>query len=668
MTEELQTIREQLGAPSEEGRRLAVSAMAAHRLEDVKGLILMALGDESWRVRKEAADLLLAMNAPPDMAEELIALLSAHDNAGLRNSAVEVLVRMGKEALPALQRHTRDEDQDVRKFVLDIMGDIGLPSSVPFLVTALDDPDPNVSAAAAENIGKIGAEVGIEPLLAALGKNDLWLRHTILEALAKIGRPIPMELLAPLASERLLQKALYDCLGAVGDDAAVPFLMEGLKQRAKNAREAAAMALMKVRDRLPEDTARNAIDSRLAELKDSPFVEGLLASLETAERATRDALVRILGLVGDSRAVLGLLRGCGDDRLRQHCFVAFRSIGKEAMTALAAHFPAAAEEERCFISFLVGETAFRPGMPLLREGLRDASPALRRTAVTAAARMEGAELVDDITPLLDDDDQDVQHAAIEALTQLAPEARDRVERLALSLADTDLPESRRNAAILLGALNDADKLTLLAKDEDAEVRKSALYALAGVRPAPAATHFAMALVDEDPDVRIAAATALGEAGGEAALESLLLSLMDDDPWVRCSVIRALVKVGGERAHAAISPLLDSLDGIVVIAALEALVEIGEGVSPETLEKALANPDEEVVKAAIDILAQKGKDWVARYQERLLAHPHWDVRRAYVSVMADILGKDAVPHLLGALETEQDPLVAGRIKEVLEALS
>lgn len=668
MTEELQAIREQLRATSEESRRQAVSAMAAHRLEDVKGLILLALGDESWRVRKEAADILLAMNAPPDMAGELIALLSAHDNAGLRNSAVEVLTRMGKDALPSLQRHTSDEDQDVRKFVLDILGDIGLPTSVPFLVEALDDPDPNVSASAAENIGKIGAEEGIGPLLKALAKNDLWLRHTILEALAKISRPIPMDVLTPLASERLLQKALYDCLGAVGDEASVPFLMEGLKQRVKNAREAAAMALMKVRDRLPEDMARRAVDSRLAEFKDSPFVEGLLASLETAERSTRDSLVRVLGLVGDSRAALGLLRGCGDDRLRQHCFVAFRSIGEEAMTALIAHFPAAAEEERCFISYLVGETAFRAGIPLLHDGIRDASPALRKTAVTAAARMGEADLVDDIIPLLDDEDQDVKHASIEALVKLAPEARDRVERLALSLAGTDIPESRRDAALLLGALNDVDKLTLLVKDEDAEVRKSSLYALAGVRPTPSASHFSMALVDEDPDVRIAASTALGEAGGEAALEALLLSLLDEDPWVRCSVIRSLAKLGGERALAAITPMLESPDGIVVIAALGALVELGEGISAETLEKALANPDEEVVKAAIDILAQKGEQWVVKYQERLLAHPHWDVRRAFVSVMAEILGKDAVPQLRGVLETEQDPLVAGRIKEVLEAFS
>lgn len=668
MNEQLQAIKSQLDASSEEDRRQAVTALATYPLPEVKGLILRALGDESWRVRKEAADVLLSMEVSPELPEELIALLGAHDNAGLRNSAVEVLTRMGKASLFALQRHTRDEDQDVRKFVLDIMGDIGLASSVPLLVQALDDPDPNVSASAAENLGKIGAAEGIGPLLKALANNDLWLRHTILEALGRIGSPIDMETLAPLASERLLQKALYDCLGAVGDEAAVPILLDGLRQRVKNAREAAATALMRIRDRLPEEAAITAIDARLAQFKDSPYLDGLLSSLETVDPPTRDALVRVLGLVGDARAAMGLLRCCDDVRLCQQCFAAFGLIGEEALASLVGHFPAASVEEKCIIVHLAGELLYRPALPLLREALRDVSPDLRKRGAIAAARMGGAELVDGIIPLLDDDDPDVKHAAIEALAALAPLSRDQVGRVALALSVEDSPEQRRDAALLLGALGDADRLSLLTKDEDAEVRKSALYSLADLRPAPSANHFAMALVDEDPDVRTAAAAALGETGGDEAAEALLLSLNDEDPWVRCSVIRSLAKVGGARARAAIEPMLDSGEGIVVIAALRALIDLGEPLSTELLEKAIANPDEEVVKAAIGILALQGADQALKYRERLLAHPHWDVRRTFVSVMADLLGADAVTPLRALLEAEQDPLVASRIKEILEALS
>ena len=48
-------------------------------------------------------------------------------------------------------------DQDVRKLVLDILGEICNPSAVPVMLAALADPEPNVKAAAAEGLGKLRA-------------------------------------------------------------------------------------------------------------------------------------------------------------------------------------------------------------------------------------------------------------------------------------------------------------------------------------------------------------------------------------------------------------------------------------------------------------------------------------------------------------------------------
>ena len=72
----------------------------------------------------------------------------------LRNSAVEALERLGRLAVPVLSLHMDDDDHDVRKFVVDILGNVGDAAAVPLLIKALDDPDPNVSAAAAENLGQ----------------------------------------------------------------------------------------------------------------------------------------------------------------------------------------------------------------------------------------------------------------------------------------------------------------------------------------------------------------------------------------------------------------------------------------------------------------------------------------------------------------------------------
>ncbi|MFZ3208083.1 MAG: HEAT repeat domain-containing protein, partial [Geobacteraceae bacterium] len=305
--ETLQSLADKLESPDEETRRLTVVGLGGYPLEQVKCLLFQGLGDGSWRVRKEAGDALLKASLSGEVIEELIDMLRSHDNVGLRNSAVELLERLGEQAMPNLCRHVDDPDNDVRKFVLDILGNIGDVAAVPLLVRALDDPDPNVSAAAAENLGKIGDPRAIPDLLRALSKPDIWFRHNILESLGKIGRPAPVSAITTMASENLLKKAVFDCLGAIGDREAVPFLVEGLAERVRSAREAAAISLIKVRDRLIDDEAEQEVDSRLRALRGLPMVEVLLSSMDTPDDKLKEALVRILAAIGDERAASRLL-------------------------------------------------------------------------------------------------------------------------------------------------------------------------------------------------------------------------------------------------------------------------------------------------------------------------------------------------------------------------
>lgn len=660
-------LTEQLRSPDEETRRLAVVGLAACPLADVKDSLLLAMGDGSWRVRKEAVDGLLAGPVDDGTMAGLVALLGAHDNAGLRNSAVEALERLGTLAVPTLSLHVGDEDHDVRKFVIDILGSIGDAATVPLLVKALDDPDQNVSAAAAENLGKIADPGAVPHLVKALEKNDLWLRHTVLEALGRIGKPVPLDVVAPLAGENLLKKALFDCLGAVGGGESAPLLVAGLKERGKNAREAAAVALVRVRERLSADLAVSLVDERLAEFAGSPFVEGLLASLETSDRGVKEAIVRILGLVGDERSVPRLLHGCRDGRLRKYCLLALENMGEPGTDSLIAAFPAADDEERCFIAYVCGELRYEGAAPLLREGMRGDSPVLRKVSVLAAGRIGLTDLVDDIVSLLEDGEPEVRDGAIEALSRLAEKGREAVLRVALELAGARLSEKRRSAAILFAALRDAEKLSLLVKDEDATVRKAAVVSLAELKSSDGVSHLVMALADENADVRIAAAGALGEIGGEDVLEPLLLALKDEDSWVKCAALKSLGRLQSDRALPAVVGMVENSEGLELIAALETAAEIGGGKVRAIVEKGLGNSDEEVVKAAIGILSRDGDGWIDAYGEKLLSHPHWDVRRSFVRAMAELRGAQALSRLRSALETEPDPLVKETIAEIMDRL-
>jgi HEAT repeat protein len=595
----------------------------------------------------------------------LVQMLRSQDNAGMRNSSVETLERLGRQAVPYLANYLADEDHDVRKFIIDILGHVGDPVIVPRLIKALEDPDPNVCAAAAENLGKIGDAEAVPHLLGALSSDNVWLCYTILEALSRIGKPVSFSIIAPLARDSFLRKAVYECLGVVGDAEAVPLLIEGMQEKAKSTRDAAVLALVKILERIPSEVSREISTKFLRSCAGSPFVDSLLTSFESAEVSQKEATVILLGMIGDPRAAITLMHGCRDDRLRRHCLAAFRNMGGGGTRALLDAFPSLDEEEQCLVLYICGELAVPECTEQLREGMRSPFPVLRKVAVTAVGKTAKYDLVNEVAALLDDPAAEVCEAAIEILSRFAVHSREEVLRIASQLSGADIPEKRRDAVLLFAALSDADKLSRLVRDEDALVRKAAVTSLAALHLAATVKYLIMALADEEVDVRIAAAEALGTLGGDEVYEPLLLALKDEDLWVRCTALKSLGKLGNEMALPAITEVFAAADGLEMVSVLEALSAIGTAPAYDLIKKALDSHDEDVVKAAISMLDMNGDGWLEQYREKLLAHPHWDVRCSFIKILAAKWGKRSVPYLQAALATETDELVKGQIAELLD---
>lgn len=619
------------------------------------------MGDESWRVRKEAVAALAAAGPlDPDTVEAVIELLRSPDNAGLRNSAVESLERLGEAAVEPLCRRLDDPDADLRKFAIDILGSIGCKDVLPLLVRALADADPNVRGAAAENLGKLGDPRALPHLLQVLDGGDVWLKFTALDALALIGAPVPLSSLAPLLKENLLRRAGYDCLGALGDGACVPLLLQGLSDKTKNAREAAALALMRVRGRLPLEARPALVDRPLQELKGSAAILPLIASLHGADLATVEALVRLLGLIGDERATLPLLEVSAEERLWSACLDALRGLGEAALPQLIAHYPDALGAERVRCAEILGELGGTQGVGLLLESLHDESYQLRASCAQALGRLAPAGIVRRLVELLDDPAPQVRDAALDALQRLTSADPQGVAGLCQELALSELPGRRRNAALLFCGVKDGERLSLLAKDEDSTVRRAAVASLGRAGVQQAAGVVSMALSDEDPEVRVAAAQALAETGGSGAVEPLLLALRDSDPWVQRAALKGLTLLRDRAALPGIRAVASKAEGPVLIAALSALAAIGGAAELAPVKAALSDRDEEVVEAAIGILSGFGGEWIPEYRDALLKHPHWMVRRSFVRLLAEEMGKDALPALEKALAAESDALVKGEI--------
>jgi|GEM_PF-6318117 len=201
----------------------------------------IALSDESHEVILAAANSLMAVNQPLDLAE-LMPLFKARDmldHRGVRdlmrrlassNSAALIDMIAGEDAdiavlaldavgnrLSAPVANTiravaaAHRDKDVRAAALRALGNGGETSAAPIITRALDDPAWEVRVQAAIAAGRLRLTELAPQLLQCLESDSWWLQWRAAQALAKLG-PI---------GERMLRQLPFDSPAAMLADVAL---------------------------------------------------------------------------------------------------------------------------------------------------------------------------------------------------------------------------------------------------------------------------------------------------------------------------------------------------------------------------------------------------------------------------------------------------------------
>jgi HEAT repeat protein len=160
-----------------------------------------------------------------------------------------------------------------------------------------------------------------------------------------------------------------------------------------------------------------------------------------------------------------------------------------------------------------------------------------------------------------------------------------------------MPHQRKAAAYLLASLGDRDRLVLLMKDEDAQVRAAAVSVIGANRIEASGSMLVLALTDEDPDVRIAAAGALGQLQDRSVLDALEYALNDEDAWVQSAVLQAIAGIEPARARAIIDTIHAGAEGLLMITCLKILEQSGGPGSDEIIRKALHSSDQDIARQA-----------------------------------------------------------------------
>ncbi len=650
MTEELEKL---LNHSNVEIRRQAVKDIrkSGKDMPVVISYLIKAVEDEDWRVRKTAVEVLLDIRGD-EVIEAVIKNMYSEDNANARNSAIEILTALGSEATDHLVEVYTDAAPDVKKFIIDILGDSGDMKAVPLLLRALEDEDDNVRTAAVDYLGNIqGNPSVLNALIDILKSGDMWVAYTAAAALGRIGDMEAVDALVSMLSRKELKKPIIKALGLIAKPDTLPLIIPFLKDKSSAVREEAVIAVEHFLQKgLPEETIVKELRDILG--KDASGI--VLPYTLSKKKEVRIAAILLLGLLKDKGAIPSLLEIAIEEDFYEIVVKALIFIGRSIPEALIPFFTVEDSYQRrivCEVAGRIGDSAFFNHLVKL---LKDEDGHVRGNAAAALSNLNNSEAVPHILPLLLDEYENIQEESIKALSRL--ERWLDIDEIIKGLSSSDRV-LKRNTAQLLGLLRDqraSDALGRALKDSDARVRVSVAEALGAIEGAGAVKYLLTVLTDDSAEVRRVSAIMIGRMRAKAGVEPLILLLRDSDLWVRAAAAVALGNIGNEKAIDPMIGLLSDESGFVRAANIEALGNFKVNKVKKTLLKLLNDMDAEIRSTAVGALANF--DGIAQDIIPLLKNKEWSVRKKVVDVLGTFFKAESYAYIKEVAALDEDAQV------------
>jgi HEAT repeat protein len=670
-----------LDSTDPEQRRLVVAALSQAKGPGTFQLVLRALGDEDWRVRKEAISVAVELGPSPELLDVLIGTFSTSDNVGLRNAVSEALAGFGRPAIDRIALEMSVLDADGRKLAAEALGRTGHSTAVSALVGLLSDPDTNVRVAAIEALGCVGGGQAdeLEPLLrAALQSHEVLVRLAALETTNALGIVLDWQDIEPTLGVPVLEPAALAAAARTSAIAAADLLVQALARQAPFDECWPVQALAEYVSQSSEAmrSARQALGTLAHNVR-----EFLFRLTQADELDVRTAALIVLSALGDEEASRWVLDVAERDELT--------GIADQLVGAIAALHPS-----------------------VLQQRMRAASSSQRalilRMAVRFPTSLAADAVLDEVARVIESVDADPVLSA--ALEVLASTSNERCFRL-LARQFTALPTTiRRTAIVVLGEMTqrhpevaraiadagplqgedwipatallaalarcghpasqgDVELLTRCLLADMASVRCAALDALAVIGDAAAADAIAFSLADEEQEVRLAAVRALGKLRGEGESTPVIGRLIDlaqktDDRDLLVVAVQAIGETSDPRVLAVLRPLVTSSEPSVAVAAVEAIGLVSDSSRFEALVDGLSHLDVDVVKAAMRTLGRESDQRVEAHLGACLDHDAWGVRRLAADLLGERGGEMAAGLLRARRTTEREPLVKEAIERAL----
>ncbi len=428
-------------------------------------------------------------------------------------------------AIELIQRSLKDDFAIVRIAVAEAVAELADPRGLPLLLQLLMDQEEDVVSEAIRATKSFAEPILVRPLLRSGLSNPIQKLHAS-EALVRMGKVItqPLQDVVQRRDRGMLLDAVV-LLGRLGDEAAVPVLLDALNHTSGPLRAYTLEALGRIGDKRaigamigllddPDEVIQVNAMMALERVADARAVKPLLAKLSSDSSEIRCRAMAALGRIGDARACEPIMS----------MLPTAEGAEKEAIL-----------ETLCSLG---DESAGSVLLPLLAEPVAEQ----QRQILGWARRVKPSGMIEHLLPVI-------------------PIAATAVRRL---------------AADVLGEYadpNSVQALRELAKDLAPDVRGAALKSLAKTAKSQALPQLEQAL-REEASVRIAAVIAIGIVNDARSLPAMMAMLKDGLPEVRYHAVKAIGKLGAKQAESAIKPLLDDPEEMVKAAAEKAFEDLG----------------------------------------------------------------------------------------------
>jgi len=371
--------------------------------------LIKALRDDNLGVQDAAMRSLMAIKGE---CTAYMVLPLLRENSFLRNTALIILKEMGEFTIPLLYILLNDRDDDVRKFALDLIHDIGHCGYPERLIEMLTgDPNANVRAAASKTLGRLQYKKAIPQLINAL-KDEEWVCFSALESLTEMKDESTVDQIAALlsSSSETSRFAAIESLGKICSSKAVQPLINHISKANDFEKKALIKALVQIGSIPPINGVSNIL---IEMLSDEDWSDKLIAIKGLALINYETAIPQLIDLAGS----LDMSEPYNEDRIHT-IKEAVHSFGCSEYLVNILNNDSIKFRGKVIAIEIIGNLKCRNAVPTLISLLSSEYRDVRRSSIKSLGQIDSSDSREYLLDALTDQDSHVRKTAVIALGKI----------------------------------------------------------------------------------------------------------------------------------------------------------------------------------------------------------------------------------------------------------